>query len=259
MILIGTSRYDHGDRIRPLDPAGTRAADSLAAYADEFGMVELASTRQRQPEAGETALLRGRVPATYRFSALVHESLVRGELAQADRFREGLRPLVESGQLACVVASFGAEFENCEENRDHVTRLRDALAGVQLAVEFTRGSWIAEGMAKWLRANGVCFCCVDLPRLPGFVQPVSWVTGPIAYVRFHGRNLAAWQGGAAEGGRRAYRYDPLELAEWLPKIEEMDKSAPLTLLCLCNTPHAESVESARILRRMLPMEQVSGQ
>jgi uncharacterized protein YecE (DUF72 family) len=254
MILVGMSGYDYGDWVGPFYPEGTWRENLLAIYGNEFGMIELVSTYSRLPAAEEMAALPRQVPAGFQFSALVHHSLVGGELAEADRFREGLRPLDEARQLACVVATFGAEFRYCQENRDQVLRLRDALCTLRLVVEFTSGSWIVEGMSKWLRANGMSYCCVDLPRLPGLAQPLSWVTGPIAYVRFHGRNREAWQAGTTEAERRDYRYDGLELAEWLPKIEEMDKLAALTLLCHCNTPRAQAVESARTLRRMVTVE-----
>ena len=254
MILVGTSGYDHPDWVGPYYPEGTTADDLLKLYAADFDMVELASTYERQPAAEEMARLRDVVGDGFVFSALVHQSVPAGELGQAERFREGLRPLWEAGQLACVLAPFPTTFENNRENRDRLLRLRDALAGLPLVVEFTAGGWIAEGMSSWLAENGLGFCCVDLPRRPGLAQPVSWVTGEIGYVRFHGRNRAAWEPAATEVERHDYRYDPLELAEWLPRVEEMDVLAPLIVLCLCNTPRAQAVESARFLRRMLGVE-----
>lgn len=251
MIVIGTSGYDHPDWVGQFYGEGTRRDDFLKLYAEEFGMVELASTYFSQPEARETASLQGRVPAAFVFTALVHQSLVAGDLDEAGRFRDGVRPISESGQLVCVVACFPPVFRKCDENQDRLLRLRDALAGLQLVVEFTSGSWIAEGMPNWLRGHGLGYSCVDLPRLPGLAQPVCWVTGPIGYARFRGRNRPAWERGATEAERHDYSYEPLELAEWLPKVEEMDNLVPLTLLCLCNTPRAQAVASARILRRMI--------
>ncbi|HJO06441.1 MAG TPA: hypothetical protein QGG37_03770, partial [Chloroflexota bacterium] len=36
------------------------------------------------------------------------------------------------------------------------------------------------------------FCCVDEPQLKGNMPPFTAATGPVGYVRFHGRNANDW-------------------------------------------------------------------
>jgi uncharacterized protein YecE (DUF72 family) len=254
MILIGASGYGHDDWVGRFYPEQMPVDDSMAQYAQDFSIVELVSTYHKIPAAVELAKLPTLVPESFAFSVLAHESLLAGELEDVGRFRAGLEPLIETGQLVCIVAPFPQSFEQSSENQELLLRLRDALTGLQLVVEFTNGSWIAEGLSNWLQAHGLCYCCVDLPRLSGLTQPVCWVTGPVAYARFHGRNRAAWQAGASHAERHDYRYDPLELAEWLPKVEQMARSTTTAVVCFCNTPKAQAVESARLLRRMIRAE-----
>ena len=65
---------------------------------------------------------------------------------------------------------------------------------------------------------------VDAPKIDRGNVPltVPAVTGPLAYVRFHGRNAATWN---ARGGSAAERFDYLypreELREWVEPLREL--------------------------------------
>src|SRR5207237_1318780 len=68
--------------------------------------------------------------------------------------------------------------------------------------EFRDPSWYADEVRDLLAAAGVSFCIHDLR---GADCP-RWVTGPIAYLRFHGPTVAAYSGRyGADPPRRAWR------------------------------------------------------
>ena len=69
----------------------------------------------------------------------------------------------------------------------------------------------APSCSRWLEQRRMSYVTVDAPRLEAANVPetVMAATGPLAYVRFHGRNAATWNkrgGGAAE--RFDYLYGP---------------------------------------------------
>ena len=49
------------------------------------------------------------------------------------------------------------------------------------------------------------------------MPPVAVATGPVAYVRFHGRNAAKWYNHQEAWERYNYTYSTDELQEWAPK------------------------------------------
>jgi uncharacterized protein YecE (DUF72 family) len=104
---------------------------------------------------------------------------------------------------------------------------------------------------------------VDAPRLEGanVPQTVVAVTGPIAYVRFHGRNAATWNrrgSGAAE--RFDYTYAPEELAEWVEPLRELSGEAQQAYAFFNNNNQTNGVAQAPagafLLRKLLDEEQV---
>jgi uncharacterized protein YecE (DUF72 family) len=69
---------------------------------------------------------------------------------------------------------------------------------------------------------------VDAPKTEAknLVPTVLAVTGPVAYVRFHGRNADTWNkrgGSAAE--RFDYLYSEEELREWVPPLRKLAEEA----------------------------------
>ena len=102
-----------------------------------------------------------------------------------------------------------------------------------------------------LRSLALGFCSVDEPRIKGLMPPVAVATGPVAYVRFHGRNAAKWYAHTEAWERYDYTYSTEELREWAPKLRELDAGAPLTLVYFNNHFRGQAVHGARDLGQLL--------
>jgi uncharacterized protein YecE (DUF72 family) len=238
MILVGTVGYQPTKRQGTRKKTDVREVASMAHHARRFGTVEV--EWDCFPPGGGGGL----VPESFRWVLRLPRSLTHGrELSPALAF--DLASLAETGRLACLLAPFPLDFSNRPENQRFLQRLQSWAGELPLAVQFLNKEWIVEGMEAWLRTIGLCYCAVDLPRLPGLTQPVAWVTGPVAMVRLCGRDAAYWQTNPDRGPDQEYVYDLLELAEWLPKIEEMSALAPLTLVI------ANGSRSAQMLSDLL--------
>ncbi len=118
-------------------------------------------------------------------------------------------------------------------------------------VEFRSRDWISERTFDELRELGFGFCCVDQPRFKSLVPPVAVVTGPVAYVRFHGRNYDKWWRHDEAWERYNYSYSDKELQEWLPKINQLDQESPLTLVYMNNHWQGQAVGTARQLKMLM--------
>jgi uncharacterized protein YecE (DUF72 family) len=94
-----------------------------------------------------------------------------------------------------------------------------------VVVEFRSSDWITQRTLSLLRESGVAFCNVDMPELPGLLPRTTFVTAPIAYVRFHGRNAEKWWRHDEAWERYDYTYQEEELAEWVPHLLDMSARA----------------------------------
>ncbi len=83
------------------------------------------------------------------------------------------------------------------------------------------------------------------------MPPVAVATGPVAYVRFHGRNAAKWYAHEEAWERYDYTYSLDELREWMPKLRRLDAEAPLTLVYFNNHFRGQAVRGARDLGQLL--------
>ncbi len=145
---------------------------------------------------------------------------------------------------------------------DYLEWARDQLGGDEMLVEFRHRDWFAEErraeVLGWLEARRMSYVTVDAPKIDAGNVPetVVAVTGPIAYVRFHGRNAATWNkrgGGAAE--RFDYTYAPEELEEWVEPLRELAGSAEQAYAFFNNNNQtngvAQAPAGAELLRRLL--------
>lgn len=253
-ILVGTSGYSYRDWVGSVYPPELPKWEWLPYYAREFSTCELNTTFYRLPEP---ALMKGiarRVPEGFLFSVkafqgITHEREDPGP--QIECFVKGLTPLIDAGKFACVLVQFPYSFHASEENRAYLARLREGFGELPVVVEFRSGDWIEERTFEELRALRLGFCCVDQPRLPNLIPPVAVATAPIAYVRFHGRNAEKWWQHERAWERYNYAYTDEELAEWVPKLRQLDAEASLTLVYMNNHWQGQAVGTARQLRRLL--------
>ena len=166
-------------------------------------------------------------------------------------FAAAMQPLVQAGKLACILAQFPYSFHPTPANRDYLKRLRDGLGDLPTVVEFREAGWLNQETFDLLRALRLGFCSVDEPRLKGLMPPVAIATGPVAYVRFHGRNAAKWYNHQEAWERYNYTYSTDELREWAPKIRQLDAAAELTLVYFNNHFAGQAVRGARDLGQLL--------
>jgi len=252
VIKIGTSGFSYADWTGPVFPEGLPAGDQLGFYAREFTTVEINTTFYRVPEVRTVEGWIRKTPPGFLFSVKAYRGLTHErENPEYAPFAISLNPLVESGRLGCVLAQFPYSFHASAPNRDYLRGLRDGLSGVPVVVEFRNAAWATQETLDQLHRLDLGFCCVDEPRLPGLMPPLAVATGPVAYVRFHGRNSAKWYNHKDAWERYDYTYTSEELREWVPKLRQLDASAPLTLGYFNNHFVGQAVRGARLLGQLL--------
>jgi uncharacterized protein YecE (DUF72 family) len=252
VIRFGTSGFSYDDWVGTVYPPGLRKDQWLPHYATEFSTVELNVTYYRVPGARTVEGWVRRTPPGFVFSVKAHQSLThdRQEPDFAE-FRRGIAPLIEADRLACVLAQFPYSFHPSNANRDYLLKLREGFSDLPVVIEFRDSGWANEDTFGLLEELRFGYCCVDEPRLKGLMPPVAKATGPVAYVRFHGRNAEQWWQHEQAWQRYDYTYREDELREWVDKIRDLDRQAEVTLVYANNHYRGQSVDTIRTLQQML--------
>lgn len=257
-VLIGTSGFSYADWVGPVYPPGLPKEDWLPFYARTFPTCELNFSYYRIPAASTLAKMADKVPQGFLFALKAYQGITherKDPEPQMRQFVAALAPLRDAGKLACVLAQFPHSFHAQRDNWSYLKRVKEGFADLPLVFEFRGEDWIGERAFDALRRLEVGFCAVDQPRLPGLVPPLAVSTGSIAYVRFHGRNAARWWQHTEAWERYDYAYSDAELAEWVPKIRQLEQESALTLVYMNNHWQGQAVESAQKLRVLLSESQ----
>jgi uncharacterized protein YecE (DUF72 family) len=228
-LRIGTSGYDYPEWEGVFYPKGIGRKEYLGAYSQAFGSVELNFSYYGMPRAESIRRLLGQTRKPIDFSIKANKALTH-EIAPATwsdsvaEFSRGIEPLGEAGRLCAVLLEFPYSFHYRDEERRYLDKVLKALSAFPLVVEFRGADWFNARVIDGLKARNVGLCSVDLPRLEGLPPLSDLVTSDLAYVRFHGRNGAAWWSGDA-GSRYEYLYSRDALSAWLPRLEAMSTQA----------------------------------
>jgi uncharacterized protein YecE (DUF72 family) len=153
--------------------------------------------------------------------------------------------------LACVLAQFPYAFSADEVNRDYLVKLRQGLAEIPLVVEFRNRGWLDESTFELLEELQIGFCAVDEPQFKSLMPPVVRATGPVGYVRFHGRNYDKWWKHEEAWERYNYSYSAQELSEWLPRLRQLESETEVTLVYANNHYRGQSLDTISTLRDLL--------
>jgi uncharacterized protein YecE (DUF72 family) len=256
MIMMGTSGFSYDDWIGPVYPEDLPKWKWLPFYTSLFDTVELNVTYYRLPSLKIAKGWVERSPDHFRFSVKAHRSLTH-ERKKPDfkAYIDSLAPLVESEKLACVLAQFPHSFHPTPANREYLINLHENLSELPVVVEFRDSAWVTDETFNQLETLGMGYCCVDEPQLKGLMPPTIFTSGPVAYVRFHGRNAERWWQHEHAWERYDYTYEEPELAEWVPRIKELEAASPLTLVYANNHYRGQSVDTLRKLERLLVGEE----
>jgi uncharacterized protein YecE (DUF72 family) len=166
-------------------------------------------------------------------------------------------PLHSAGKLGVVLFQLPPFVYPTRGSFGYLKWAAEHLEDFQLAVEFRNDRWLDEEhqaeTLNFLERHNLAYVCVDEPQ--GFkssVPAVVAVTGPIAEVRFHGRNAENWEKkGISAAERFRYEYTSQELEEWVPRIETLAREAD-SVHALMNNCYADyGIRSARLLADLL--------
>jgi len=263
----------------------------LQFYATQFSMVEVDSTYYGMPKPENSELWVARTPPGFVFDVKsfslftnhptqpmalprdIREELpeklkakniylehMPDELVDESwvRFRDALEPLRAAGKLGAVFFQFPPWFLPSSRSLAYVEQCQERMFGFPIAVEFRKPEWLdqrhVDGTLAFLRSRDIPYVAVDVPPgHPTSMPPVSEVTSnQLAVVRFHGRNHETWDvRGAPPSLRFRHDYKDAELAEWVPRIKEMERSAKAVHAVMNNNYSNYSVKNAQQLERLL--------
>jgi len=252
MIRVGTSGYYYDDWVGPVYPPGLSKRDWLSFYAGEFDSVEMNVSYYRIPTPSMAQGWVDRTPENFLFTLKAHRSITHERVKpDFEAFRAAMEPLKSAGKLACVLAQFPYSFRCSAGNREYLSLLREELIEAPVVIEFRNRDWVRDSTFTLLEELSFGYCCVDEPSLRGLMPPIAQATGPISYLRLHGRNHEKWWQHEHAWERYDYSYSQDELREWLPKIISLEGMSELTLIYANNHPHGQGVDTARTLKALL--------
>jgi len=254
VIKVGTSGFSYPDWVGPFYPPGTRPAAMLPWYARHFDALEINFTYYRLPAPGQLAAMSARCADRVTFSVKAWQGMTHTEEASAADiagFTAALAPLAERGVLGAVLLQFPGSFRPSAPASRRLAGLASRLRPFPVVAEFRHRSWISEETFRLLRTEGIGWCCVDEPALPGLIPPDAVVTAETAYVRFHGRNAEKWFRHGQAHERYDYLYRPDELLAWVPRLRALEASAERTLVFMNNHYQGKAVTNATQLKELL--------
>ena len=227
-VRIGPAGWSYKDWEGIVYPPHGSRFDHLAYLASYFDTIEVNSSFYRIPPPAHGASWARRVAANGRFAFTV--KLYRGfthekepEAGSVDAFRRFLSPLAEAGRLGAILLQFPWSFRNDEAARERLDSLFAAFREYPLALEVRHATFQTEEFAKILDEREVGFVNIDQPLFSDSVKPAEIVTGPLAYVRLHGRNYQKWFAHEQSWERYDYLYSEKELKPWAERVTRMSE------------------------------------
>jgi uncharacterized protein YecE (DUF72 family) len=248
MVCIGTSGYSYDDWVGRFYPEKTAKKDFFDLYQRRFNCVELNFTHYALPSQTTIRSLARKAPEGFKFAVKSYQDMTIGRSQDAELYAKyafGIAPLVEQDKLACVLLQFPNQFRLSRANVNHLAFIRGQWPELPLAVEFRHRGWVDdERTFDFLRDQQMAYCCVDEPRLQDLVPPVTAVTAPLAYVRFHGRNAEKWYRSEHAWERYNYLYSEAELREWVAPVHQLAQQAEEVLVFFNNHYSGNAAQNA---------------
>ena len=164
--------------------------------------------RSVRPEIARVWTRKAAANPRFRFTAKLFHRFTHERDASASEEREvkdGFAPLMGAGKLGALLLQFPWSFKNTLENRQYLAGLFMRFEEYPLVTEVRHGSWNQASGLSFFADHAVGFCNIDQPVIGRSLAPSANVTGPLGYVRLHGRNYETWFAQSGGVGRLIIR------------------------------------------------------
>jgi uncharacterized protein YecE (DUF72 family) len=231
--------YPDWDNIVYPSPKPSRF-DPLAFIVRYFDTIEINSTFYHPPAPRTTASWARRSEGNpkFRFTVKLYKGFTHERSAsyrEEKSVKEGLTPLLDRDRLGALLIQFPWSFKNESESRRYLKNLLDRFRELPRVVELRHASWDRPELYDYFASRNVGFCNIDQPRIGRSLGPSGKATGPVGYVRLHGRNYQDWfRENAGRDARYDYLYSEDELEPWLDRIEQVAKDSVETYVITNN-------------------------
>jgi uncharacterized protein YecE (DUF72 family) len=257
MLRIGPAGWDYQDWQGVVYPPGLKGTDRLTFLTTLFQSVEINVTFYRPVAPHLTERWSEAVAESpdFRFTAkllnvFTHERRLPDQ--EVGEFQAGLLPLLAAGRLGVLLAQFPYSFHNTEENRAYLVDLKKRFQEFPVAVEVRHRSWQQRAVREFLSEIGLDFCNIDQPQVSYSLGKTVWATGPVGYLRAHGRHREKWfEFGADREDRYDYLYPPEEMEDLASRVRELLEKAPEVYVIFNNHPHGQAVANALEMAHIL--------
>ncbi|NQT27708.1 DUF72 domain-containing protein [candidate division KSB1 bacterium] len=262
-ILVGPAGWHYKDWYGPFYPekAGKdfKELDYLANY---FDTVEINSTFYRPANGfmGSAWVRKVAHNPNFKFTAklwqrFTHERQPFGK-DEVETYRQGIDPLMEAGKLGAVLCQFPWSFKNNEGNRHWLSSIFENFKDYPLVIEIRHASWDNPAFYEVLEKRQVGIACIDQPVIGQSIAFKPVRTGPIGYVRMHGRNYKSWfppknQEKVDGSARYDYLYDDDEIEEITGNVQQIADKARETYVVQNNHPRGQAITNAMQIRAAL--------
>jgi len=229
-LRIGPAGWSYPDWEGTVYPPHGSKFDPLAYLASFFDTIEINSPFYRIPPPTHAQSWVRRVGSNrnFKFTTKIFRGFTHEKAAMAagdvKAFRAYLDPLMTADRLGAVLLQYPWSFKNSEESRQKLDKLFEAFEGYPLALEVRHATFQNDDFFRYLQDHEVAWVNVDQPLFHDSVKPSDTMTGPVGYVRLHGRNYEKWFAHEESWERYNYLYSKEELAPWVSRIETMAQS-----------------------------------
>ena len=284
-ILVGTASWTDPGFVAKWYPKTIRAADRLAWYSEHFNLVEVNSSFYAVPARAQVKRWCEQTPDEFTFDVKLHRVLSRHsagpetlppdlrklarvnagkvqltpdlERALAARFLEEIEPFRQADKLGALLLQLSPSFSPRANQLAELEHVFDCLRGTMVAVELRNRNWVTgaqrESTLAFFKERNVSFVSVDAPDDKHFMVMPSedYVTGRLAYLRFHGRNAEGYIKGRSVAARFNYLYSAQEVKELAQRAAKLAAQAPAVHVILNNNADDYAPRNAADLRKVL--------
>jgi uncharacterized protein YecE (DUF72 family) len=237
-IRVGTSGWQYRHWRGPFYPPELPVKHWFAHYAATFDTLEVNNTFYNLPAAETYEAWSKQAPPGFLYALKASRYLTHRK-----KLKDAAEPLANvlgrarhlGPHLGPILYQLPPHWHcNLERLREFLALLPTDLTHV---FEFRDPSWCNDGVRELLEEHGASYCIHDMR---GF-DCAEWVTGPVAYVRFHGPTEVKYAG----------RYDRAHLRQWADKMQRFAESGRAVYAYFNNDDAAYAVANALELREML--------